>query len=69
VTRLLRPENHFVFTCPLLILELTYLDRDLAKAHEYGHIHLQVPVERFTFELLLICVQEVVEHFAKFQNR
>lgn len=42
---LLTPENRFIFDAPILIMELTYLDRDIAKAAQYGHVHIQDIVE------------------------
>lgn len=37
---LLIPSNLFVFEVPTLIIEVTYLDGDVAKAHERGHVHI-----------------------------
>jgi ribonuclease Z len=49
---LLLPENAFIFTAPVLILEATYLDGESSKAKERGHIHLD----------------EIIEHAHLFQN-
>jgi hypothetical protein len=38
---LLRPSNSFIFHAPVLIMELTYLDRDVSKALQHGHVHIQ----------------------------
>ena len=38
---LLDPSNSFIFSAPILILELTYLDGDEFKAEQYGHIHIR----------------------------
>ena len=38
---LLQEQNAFLFTCPLLILEATYLDGAVSKAVDRGHIHIQ----------------------------
>lgn len=37
---LLDDATRFIFNTTILILELTYLDGDVSKAIEYGHIHL-----------------------------
>lgn len=37
---LLHPESLFVFSAPLLIMELTYLDGDAAKSVQWGHVHI-----------------------------
>jgi ribonuclease Z len=37
---LLQAENAYIFSAPLLIMELTYLDGDPAKAIQWGHVHL-----------------------------
>jgi ribonuclease Z len=50
---LLAPALSFVFTAEILLMEMTYLDGDRAKAAKYGHIHLD----------------DFIEHAALFQNQ
>lgn len=42
---LLKQENSFLFDAPILITELTYLDREPSKAKERGHIHINDIIE------------------------
>jgi len=53
ISGLLSPGNEFVFTAEILLIEVTYLDGDISKAHQYGHIHLQ----------------ELVSIYERFRNR
>lgn len=50
---LLLPENVFVFSSPVLIMELTYLDGDKERATGHGHVH----------------IADVIENAAVFQNQ
>jgi len=38
---LFSPGLEFIFTCPVLLIELTYIDGDISRAHKWEHIHLE----------------------------
>ena len=50
---LLEPGLEFIFTSEILVIELTYLDGIISKAHKWGHIHLD----------------EIIENSEKFHNQ
>ena len=39
------PENEFILSASILVIELTYIDGDRAKASQYGHIHIDDIIE------------------------
>eukprot|EP01041_Mallomonas_annulata_P009659 gene9659-20086_t len=42
---LLSPDLDYIFKCDILIMELTYLDGEVSKAHKWGHVHLDEMLE------------------------
>lgn len=60
---LLSPATRFIFQAPILIMEMTYLDRSngrsYAKALEYGHVHIEDVIQNeswFTHVQCLVLV-------------
>eukprot|EP01038_Epipyxis_sp_PR26KG_P010091 gene10091-13563_t len=41
IEAIVNPTNSFILSAKILIIELTYLDGDINKAAQWGHIHLQ----------------------------
>lgn len=55
---LLLKENSFIFEAPVLIMEVTYLDGEISKAHKWGHIHLDEIIantSRFKNNIIVFC--------------
>jgi ribonuclease Z len=58
IDAILDPHNSFIFTAPMLIIESTYLDGDISKAKQWGHIHLQEIIANlhlFQNEKIVLC--------------
>ena len=57
------PENEFILTVPKLVVELTYIDGDRAKAIQHGHIHIDDIIENAA---MFDAVQELIfVHFSQ----
>jgi ribonuclease Z len=55
---LLTKQNKFIFQSPILFIEVTYIDGDVSKAHDWGHIHLDEIIknaDRFQNQILVLC--------------
>ena len=57
------PENEFILSVPKLVVELTYIDGDRAKASQRGHIHIEDIIENAA---MFNAVQELIfVHFSQ----
>eukprot|EP01036_Dinobryon_divergens_P026322 gene26322-34950_t len=57
------PENEFILSVPKLVVELTYIDGDRAKASQRGHIHIDDIIENAA---MFDAVQELIfVHFSQ----